>query len=98
MTTEPLSDRLSSTSWWFRSADGRQTLWQPPNPALSVWLVTVVLGWLNLSAAHATTVDGVGHGALVVWSLDEVVRGASPFRRILGAIVLAMQIARLVHG
>lgn len=75
MTAEPLSDRLRSTSWWFRSADGRQTLWQPPNPALSVWLVTVVLEWLNLSAAHA-----------------------SPFRRILGAIVLAVQIAILVHG
>ncbi len=98
MTAEPLSDRLRSTSWWFRSADGRQTLWQPPTPALSVWLVTVVLEWLNLSAAHASTVEGVGHGALVVWSLDEVVRGASPFRRILGAIVLAVQIAVLVHG
>src|SRR3954447_16831878 len=96
MSTEPLSDRLRSSSWWFRSADGRQTLWQPPNPALSVWLVTVLLGWTNLSAAHATTVKGVRHGALVVWSLDEVVRGASPFRRILGAVVLAAQVAMLV--
>jgi hypothetical protein len=97
-TTDPISDRLTSTSWWFRSKDGDQTLWQWPNPALCVWLVALVLGWLNLSAAHATAVDGIRHGALIVWSLDEVVRGASPFRRVLGAVVLVAQLATLVLG
>jgi hypothetical protein len=97
-TVEPRSDRLTSTSWWFRSSDGRLTLWQPPNPALCVWLAALVLGWLDLSAAHATAVHGIGHGALLVWSLDEVVRGASPFRRTLGAVILAVQIATLVLG
>lgn len=97
-TTGPISDRLTSTSWWFRSPDGRLTLWQLPNPALCVWLVTLVLGWLELSAAHATAVDGIRQGALLVWSLDEVIRGASPFRRTLGAVILAVQIATLVLG
>jgi hypothetical protein len=97
-TTEPSSDRPGSISWWFRSSDGRLTLWQGPNPALCVWLVALVLGWLDLSAAHATAVDGIRHGALLVWSLDEVVRGTSPFRRTLGAVVLAAQIATLVLG
>jgi hypothetical protein len=97
-TTEPSSDRPGSISWWFRSSDGRLTLWQWPNPALCVWLVALVLGWLDLSAAHATAVDGIRHGALLVWSLDEVVRGTSPFRRTLGAVVLAAQIATLVLG
>ena len=99
-TAEPVSvsDRLTSASWWFRSSDGHQTLAQPPNPALSVWLVAVVLGRFDLSAAHTTTVDGVRHGALVVWALDEVVRGESPFRRVLGAIVLAAQLYVLVAG
>ncbi len=92
------SDRLSSASWWFRSSDGRLTLWQLPNPALCVWLVMLVLGWLDLSAAHATAVDGIRRGALLVWSLDEVVRGASPFRRTLGAVILAAQLATLVLG
>ena len=85
-----------SASWWFRSADGRQTLWQLPNPALAVWLVTLVLGMFDLSAAHSTAVDGVRHGALLVWALDEVVRGASPFRRILGAVVLVGQLVSLL--
>ena len=95
---EPLSDRLSSASWWFRSPDGRLTLWQFPNPALCVWLVTLVLGWLELSAAHAAAVAGIRQGALLVWSLDEVIRGDSPFRRTLGAVILAFQIATLVLG
>ena len=97
-TIDPGSARLTSASWWFRSSDGRLTLWQLPNSALCVWLVTLVLGRFDLSAAHTTAVDGVRHGALLVWALDEVARGASPFRRVLGAVVLAAQLASLVHG
>jgi hypothetical protein len=95
-TIDPTPTRPGSASWWFRSADGRLTLWQLPNPALSVWLVAVVVGRFDLSSAHATAVDGVRHGALLVWALDEVVRGASPFRRVLGAVVLVAQLADLV--
>lgn len=69
-----------------------------PNPALSVWMLAVVLGWFELSPTHASAVDGIRHGALLVWALDEVVRGASPFRRTLGTVVLAAQLARLVLG
>jgi hypothetical protein len=97
-TIDPISARLSSRSWWFRSSDGRLTLWQLPNPALCVWMVTLVLGRFELSATHATAVNGVRHGALLVWALDEVVRGASPFRRTLGAVILAAQLVSLVLG
>lgn len=61
-------------------------------------MVAVVLGWLDLSAARAAQVEGVRHGALLVWALDEVVRGASPFRRVLGAVVLAAQLGWLVFA
>jgi hypothetical protein len=71
---------------------------QVPNPALCVWLAALVLGWFDLSAAHATAVEGVRRGALLVWALDELVRGASPFRRLLGAVVLAAQLFSLVRG
>lgn len=97
-TIEPDSARLTSASWWFRSSEGDLTLWQLPNAALSVWLVTLVLGRFELSDTHATAVDGVRQGALLVWALDEVVRGASPFRRVLGAGVLTAQLASLIHG
>ena len=48
-----------------------------------------------MGADRAATLAGVGQGALIVWALDELVRGASPFRRLLGAVVLAGQIVRL---
>jgi hypothetical protein len=97
-TVDPVPVRLTSAAWWFRSSDGRLTLWQLPNPALCVWLSTLALGRFHLSAAHTTAVNGVRHGALLVWALDEVVRGTSPFRRLLGAVVLAAQLAPLVLG
>ena len=97
-TIRLISARLSSGSWWFRASDGRLTLWQLPNPALCVWMVALALGWFELSATHATEVDGVRRGALLVWALDEVVRGASPFRHLLGAVTLAAQLATLVLG
>ncbi|KQU70885.1 hypothetical protein ASC58_03750 [Phycicoccus sp. Root101] len=97
-TIETVSARLTSPSWWFRSSDGRLTLWQPPNAALCVWLITLGLRRFDLSPAHATTVDGIGHGALLVWGLDEVVRGASPFRRVIGGVALTAQLVSLVHG
>jgi hypothetical protein len=73
-------------------------LWQLPNAALTVWIVTLVLGGFELSAAHSNAVNGIRRGALLVWALDEVARGASPFRRTLGALVLATQLASLVLG
>ena len=88
--------RLGSPSWWFRSSDGRLAIAQVPNPALSVWLAAVLVGMVELSAAHATAVDGIRRGALLVWALDEVVRGDSPFRRLLGALVLAAEVGSLV--
>jgi hypothetical protein len=98
ITTDAPARRPGSAAWWLRSPDGRLTLWQPPNPALCVWLSTLVLGVFDLSDAHKTAVDGVRHGALLVWSLDEVVRGSSPFRRVLGTVVLVWQLYSLVVG
>lgn len=97
-TIDSISARLTTAAWWFRSADGRLTLWQFPNPALWVWLLALVLGRFDLSTAHTTAVGGVRHGALLVWALDELVRGSSPFRRVLGAVVLIAQLVSLVHG
>ena len=46
-------------------------------------------------AARSVTLADVGMGALIVWALDELVRGVSPFRRLLGAVVLTGQLVRL---
>jgi hypothetical protein len=83
-------------AWWVRDQNGELTLAQWPNPALAVWLAAVVVGWTEvLGAAHSATLADVGRGALIVWALDELVRGASPARRLLGAVILAGQLVRL---
>lgn len=82
--------------WWVRDKNGELTLAQWPNPALAVWLVAVVVGWTGvLATARGATLADVGRGALIVWALDELVRGASPARRLLGAVILAGQLVRL---
>jgi hypothetical protein len=77
--------------------NGRVTLAQWPNPALSVWLVAVVVAWSGaLGVAHTAHLADVGRGALLVWALDELLRGVSPVRRLLGAVVLVGQLIGLL--
>lgn len=80
---------------FFRDESGRLAMFQVPNPALFVWLVATVL---RLSPYDSRDVElrWIGAGALIAWGLDEVVRGAAPSRRVLGAAVLAWQLWNLV--
>lgn len=95
-SSSPSARRVLSLDWWIRDREGRVVLAQPPNPALAVWLVSVVIGWTGLLVGdRATTLRLVGQGALVAWALDELVRGASPARRLIGAVVLAAMLVRL---
>lgn len=85
-----------SPRWWVSDREGRLALVFAPNPALAVWLLCTVVGWADvLGAERSDTLAAIGKGALVVWALDEVVRGASPARRILGSVVLVAQLAWL---
>lgn len=92
--------RKGSLAWWMRDRRGDQTVAQLPNPALALWLLTVVLGWIASATGAASntqdTLHLVGRGALLAWALDEVVRGASPFRRALGAVVVVVAVFGLV--
>jgi hypothetical protein len=76
---------------FFRNPDtGRLAVAQVPNLPLVLFLVLrgieLVLspdGWV------ADALHWGGTAALTWWSVDEVARGSSPFRRVLGAVVLA---------
>jgi hypothetical protein len=84
--------------WLFRSRDnGRITIIQWPN-----FLLWIVIG-CDVGAAlwHPSGVTGgivhwTGRGAISVWSLDEIGRGANPFRRALGIVVLARTVIAIV--
>jgi len=97
-TNEPTRRRpdFPSPQWWIRDREGRVVVAQPPNAAILVWLTTVVVGWSGLvDGDTASSVRDAGRGALAVWGLDELLRGASPVRRLMGALVLAYAVARL---
>ena len=82
--------KFLTVDWWFTSrVDGRTVIAQAPNPALSVWLAAVL--WRVVADPEGTersVLDGIALGALLVWAIDEVVRGVNPWRRLLGAVVL----------
>lgn len=79
----------------FRDADGRLVLFQAPNPALWVFFAALVLRWTPWDARD-TELLWIGRGALIVWAIDELVRGDAPVRRLLGAAVLAWQLVVLL--
>lgn len=82
--------RSSAVQWWFRSrVDGRVVIGQPPNAALGVWIAAVLWRLVaDPTGPQRSVLDGIGIGALLVWAIDEVVRGVNPWRRLLGAAVL----------
>lgn len=93
--TESTTTRLRD--WWLRDKQtGEITLGQRPNPAILVWLVTALVRWLDVWPERSDELRWIGAGALVVWGLDELVRGANPLRRLVGALVLGWQLVRLV--
>jgi hypothetical protein len=75
---------------------GRVVLVQWPNAPLIAW--GVLSAGAALASSHAEHLRWAASGALVAWSADELVRGASPFRRVLGLVVLAVAVRRLISG
>jgi hypothetical protein len=84
--------------WFVRDhRTGRIELVQVPNPALGVWLLTTVFLWVGRFGDRVAELRWIGAGALIAWAADEVLRGASPARRLLGSVVLGWQVYRLVR-
>ena len=76
---------------------GRLVLVQAPNPALWVFILATLLRWSPFDTRDAE-LRWIGCGALVVWALDELVRGAAPVRRLMGLVVLGWQLWWLLQG
>lgn len=84
--------------WWFRErASGAIVIGQRPNAAIGVWLAATAVRLLDVQPERERELAWIGSGALVVWGVDELARGANPFRRLLGAAVLGWQVSRLIR-
>ena len=91
-----MSTSRNAVARFFRNPEtGELAVWQPPNAAILVWLASrgLALFWDE----RDQELRWVGSGALIAWALDELIRGASPFRRTLGAVVLGFQVYVLVR-
>jgi predicted neutral ceramidase superfamily lipid hydrolase len=86
--------------WCFRNREtGAITVAQTPNLALSVFLVATAILWLtHPTGAISAMAKVVATGSLIVWALDEVVRGVNPWRRFLGVDVLLIAESFLLRG
>jgi hypothetical protein len=90
--------RRSPIDRFFRNPEtGDVVIVQFPN--LQLWIFFIASAARMVLHPHGTVGMAVSVAAglaLVWWSADEVVRGDSLFRRVLGAVVLAAFVIRLV--
>ena len=87
----------SAVAWWFRDpSTGAIVLWQRPNTAIQVWGIATAVRRLGVPPERDQELDWIATGALTWWSVDEVARGTTPYRRLIGTVVLGWQILRLV--
>ena len=86
------SSCVSATDF-FRNPETREVVVaQRPNLPLAVFILATVARWI----VHWSWLSIVAGLALAIWAILEIVRGDSPFRRVLGAVVLlAMIVGRL---
>jgi hypothetical protein len=85
--------------WFLRDRrTGRIVIGQWPNAPLVVWLVASAARALSgLDGAWGTALRVVATLALGWWAVDEIARGVNPWRRLLGAVVLAGLAASLLR-
>lgn len=77
--------------WFFRDRrTGRIVVGQFPNAPLWIFAAAAAIEALaQPGGGFGTAVRVVKVAALVIWAADEVLRGVNPWRRCLGAAVLA---------
>jgi hypothetical protein len=77
--------------WLLRNRrTGGYTIGQVPNVALVVFLASrICLLVLHPGPRIEDLISVIGTVGLLWWSVDEIVRGVNPFRRLLGVVVLA---------
>lgn len=92
MSDATVSPPHRAFDWLFRDREtGKIVIAQLPNAPLAIFLVAAAIrAVLHPHGAVGTAVSIVASLALLWWSVDEIVRGVNPFRRILGAVVLVV--------
>ena len=87
-----------SWRWWFENRHtGEITIAQNPN-----WPLFAIVGtWIvRLIATDGSTVHDIagwlGIGLWIYWGMDEVIRGVNPWRKVLGGVMVLVQVGRII--
>ncbi len=84
--------------WLFRNRHtGDIVMAQAPNGPISIFTLSAVAHWLFPDDTVGRVAGAVSRAALAWWALDEVLRGANPSRRLLGAGTLVLLLARIIR-
>lgn len=87
--------RWRGLDWFFRSREtGKVVIVQVPNLPLALFLLLRgAQALLSPDGAVGSALHWTGTAALLWWSVDELLRGVNPFRRLLGAATLGYVVA-----
>jgi hypothetical protein len=82
--------RDSAWDWWMRSREtGKITIGQAPNLSQKLFQRFTLIGVLLPRGRARGILGEFAVVSLAWWSVDEIVRGVNPFRRVSGAFALA---------
>jgi hypothetical protein len=84
-------------SHFFKDKNSYIVIAQRPNMPIILWAAASLASRYITDEPSVNAVSGFAAGALIVWAVLELISGASPFRRVLGAIVLAFGLTNLFN-
>ena len=98
MSTQSATQNWRSLSWWFTDPEtGETVLFQPPNAQMIVVQTTTALQRFGVLSRYDRQLGWLKTAAVAAWAVDELVRGTTPVRRVLGAATLGWQVRKLVR-
>lgn len=83
---------INNQTKFFKDKDGKLVLWQLPNIPISVWIVSLILSHTLSGSLHAGF-QALAQASLFTWAYLEASSGDSNFRKVLGAVILAVVIS-----
>ena len=72
---------------FFKNCEGKWVLYQHPNLLLWLWIITQVVG-IVIFKRENQAVNSLSNLLLFTWAYQEIFDGESPFRRVLGGVVV----------
>lgn len=87
-----MDKRIVNGMSFFKDKHGKVVVWQKLNPPIILWIVSTAASKLIKHGTWHNLLDIVAFGAIFTWAWLEIFQGASPFRRVLGAVVLILSI------